>query len=94
MSVEELVAAFIAAVLPLFVASMSLYAARLVKGPTIPDMILAVDCMSYDLALFMALLAIYFKSSSLIVGSICLALWAYALDLYAAKWMEGRELGG
>lgn len=91
--VEGLVTAFVMAVFPFFVASASLYVARLVKGPTIPDMILAVDCLSYDLSLFMALLAIYFRSSFLIVGAISLALWAYALDLYAAKWMEGRELG-
>ena len=93
MEVEWLVTVFIAVVFPFFLTSLSLYTARLVKGPTLPDMILAVDCISYDLALFMALLAIYFKSSFLIVGSISLALWAYALDLYAAKWMEGRELG-
>jgi len=91
--VEELIINFIVAVFPFFVASVSLYTVRLVKGPTIPDMILAVDCVSYDLSLFMALLAIYFRSPFLIVGAISLALWAYALDLYAAKWMEGRELG-
>ncbi len=93
MNVETLVNVFIIAVFPLFVASLVLYVVRLIKGPTIPDMILAVDCISYDLSLFMALLAIYFKHSFLIVGAISLALWAYALDLYAAKWMEGRELG-
>lgn len=93
MGVEELVAVFIIAVFPFFASSVSLYTIRLVKGPTIPDMILAVDCISYDLSLFMALLAIYFRSPFLIVGAISLALWAYALDLYAAKWMEGRELG-
>ncbi|RLF10288.1 MAG: pH regulation protein F [Thermoprotei archaeon] len=93
MDVETLVNVFIIAVFPLFVASLVLYVVRLIKGPTIPDMILAVDCISYDLSLFMALLAIYFRSSFLIVGAISLALWAYALDLYAAKWMEGRELG-
>ncbi|MEM4699584.1 MAG: monovalent cation/H+ antiporter complex subunit F [Candidatus Nezhaarchaeales archaeon] len=94
MGVEELVNTFILIVLPLFIASASLYVVRLIKGPTVPDMILAADCLSYDLCLFMALLAIYFKSATLIVGSLSLALWAYALDLYAAKWMEGRELGG
>lgn len=93
MDVETLVNVFIIAVFPLFVASLVLYVVRLIRGPTIPDMILAVDCISYDLSLFMALLAIYFRSSFLIVGAISLALWAYALDLYAAKWMEGRELG-
>ena len=93
MDVEQLVTAFITAVLPIFLASASLYVARLIKGPTIPDMILAVDCLSYDISLFMALLAIYFRSPFLVVGAISLALWAYALDLYAAKWMEGRELG-
>jgi multicomponent Na+:H+ antiporter subunit F len=93
MDVEQLVAAFITAALPIFLISASLYVVRLIKGPTIPDMILAVDCLSYDVSLFMALLAIYFRSPFLIVGAISLALWAYALDLYAAKWMEGRELG-
>jgi multicomponent Na+:H+ antiporter subunit F len=93
MDVEQLVTAFITAVLPIFLISASLYVVRLIKGPTIPDMILAVDCLSYDVSLFMALLAIYFRSPFLIVGAISLALWAYALDLYAAKWMEGRELG-
>jgi multicomponent Na+:H+ antiporter subunit F len=93
MDVEQLVTTFITAALPIFLISASLYVVRLIKGPTIPDMILAVDCLSYDVSLFMALLAIYFRSPFLIVGAISLALWAYALDLYAAKWMEGRELG-
>lgn len=93
MNVEALVDSFVIAIFPVFLAAISLYTVRLIKGPTIPDMILAVDCISYDLSLFMALLSIYFRSPSLIVGAISLALWAYALDLYAAKWMEGRELG-
>ncbi|WP_297499976.1 monovalent cation/H+ antiporter complex subunit F [Thermococcus sp.] len=80
-------------VLPLYVVAFILYSVRAVKGPTITDSILAVDCMSFDIAAFMAILAVYFKSTYLITGAITLALWAYLLDVYIANHLTKKEVG-
>jgi len=80
-------------VLPIFLAAFILYCIRIIKGPSVPDMVLAVDALSFDIAAFMGILALYFKSSLLITGAIVLALWAYALDIFIAKYYEKKELG-
>ncbi|MFA4718616.1 monovalent cation/H+ antiporter complex subunit F [Pyrococcus kukulkanii] len=80
-------------ILPLYVTAFILYTVRAIKGPTIPDIILAVDCMSFDIAAFMAILAVYFKSVYLISGAIILALWAYLLDVYIANYLTKKEVG-
>ncbi|AJC71732.1 pH regulation protein F [Thermococcus guaymasensis DSM 11113] len=80
-------------ILPLYVTAFILYTVRAIKGPTIPDIILAVDCMSFDIAAFMAILAVYFKSTYLITGAIILALWAYLLDVYVANHLTKKEVG-
>lgn len=93
MSVEELVRTLIIVIMPIFGIAIALYTVRIIKGPTISDMALAIDCLSYDVCFLMALLAIYFKAPFLIVCSICLALWTYVFSMYLAKYLERRELG-
>jgi len=85
--------ALIKFVIPLYLAAFIIYTIRALKGPTIVDIILAVDCMSFDIAAFMAILAVYFKNVFLITGAITLTLWAYLLDLYMAKHLTKKEVG-
>ncbi len=80
-------------IFPMYLTAFIIYAVRVVRGPSIPDMMLAVDCMSFDIAAFMAILALYFKSIYLISGAIILALWAYLLDVYVANHLTRREVG-
>lgn len=80
-------------IIPLYLLAFVIYAVRAFRGPTIADVILAVDCLSFDIAAFMAILAIYFKSPFLISGAITLALWAYLLDIYVAKHLVSKEVG-
>ncbi len=80
-------------IVPCFLISMTLYLIRLIKGPTIPDMVLATACIAYDACFFMCMLSIYFRNAYLILAAFCLALWAFILDLYVAKYLEARELG-
>lgn len=80
-------------IFPLYMVAFILYTIRAIRGPTVPDMILAVDCMSFDIAAFMAILAVYFKSTYLISGAITLALWAYLLDIYIANHLTKKEVG-
>ncbi|CAD55689.1 monovalent cation/H+ antiporter complex subunit F [Pyrococcus abyssi] len=80
-------------VIPIYLLAIVIYVIRAIKGPTIVDIILAVDCLSFDIAAFMALLAIYFKSVYLVSGAIILALWGYLLDIYVAKYLVSGEVG-
>ncbi len=77
----------------LFIIASILYFIRLVKGPTVPDMVLAVDVLAYDLAVFIILFSIMCNSPYLAVGALPLVLWAYLLDMYVAKYLTKRELG-
>ncbi len=93
MDIETQVHTFITFVIPIFALAFILYIVRALKGPTIPDIVLAIDAMTYDLAAFLALLAIYFESPILIPCAIVLALWVYALDVYVAKYLSAKEMG-
>jgi multicomponent Na+:H+ antiporter subunit F len=90
---ESEVITFIIITLPIYTAAFTLYAIRALKGPTIPDTVLAIDAMTYDLAAFLVVLAIFFRSPILIPTAIVLALWVYALDIYVAKYLESKEMG-
>ena len=70
-----------------------LYFIRLIKGPSIGDSILAADCVSLDVALIALLLSIYYKNSFLAVGALFLVLWAFILDVFAAKYLTKGEVG-
>ncbi|MFA4647360.1 monovalent cation/H+ antiporter complex subunit F [Pyrococcus kukulkanii] len=80
-------------IVPIFSLAIIMYLIRAVKGPTIPDIVLAIDCIGYDLAAFMGILSLYFKSPYLISGAIVLALWSYLLDIYVSRYLL-REVGG
>lgn len=77
----------------LFMLAVILYSIRIIKGPTIPDMVLAVDALSYDLAVLIVVLALIFDTAYLAVAALPLVLWAYILDMYVAKYLERKELG-
>jgi len=93
MSIEDHVLTFISIVIPIFIVSIVLYVIRLVKGPTLPDMVISIDAASYTSAVLLSLLSIFFKSPILIACAIVLMLWAYALDIYVAKYLEAKEYG-
>ncbi len=93
MDLELEVSLFITIVIPIFLAAFIMYMIRAIKGPTVPDIVLAIDCLSYDLAAFLALLSIYFKSPILIPCAMVLALWIYALDVYVSKYLSRKEMG-
>ncbi len=79
--------------IPYFIAFL-LYMVRIIKGPTLSDRVLAVDALGYDLAAFMTVLTIVLRSPILIVSGVVLILWIFSLDIYVAKYLEARELGG
>ncbi|MEM1525751.1 MAG: monovalent cation/H+ antiporter complex subunit F [Ignisphaera sp.] len=76
-----------------YIASFLLYLVRVVKGPTIPDRVIAVDALGFDLAAFLVILSILFESPILLVCAMVLSLWVFALDIYVAKYLESKELG-
>lgn len=78
---------------PLYMTAVLLYSIRLLRGPTIPDMILAADCLSYDLAVFLMALSLYYRTPFLVAPPIMLALWVYLLDVYVSKYLVSREIG-
>jgi len=94
MELEYLVSTVLTILIPFYIASFLLYIVRVVRGPTLPDRVLAVDSLGYDLAAFMVVLSVLLKAPLMIVSALALALWIYALDIYVAKYLEAREMGG
>lgn len=93
LNLEHQVTTFIMFLIPLYTLAFLLYVVRALKGPTISDTVLALDSLLYDVAAFTAILALFFKSPILAPIAIIIALWAYATDIYVAKYLESREMG-
>ena len=89
-----MVTSVLTVLIPIYVTSFLIYVVRVVKGPTLPDRVLAVDSLGYDLAAFMVVLSVLLKSPLMVVCGLALALWIYALDIYVAKFLEAKEMGG
>ncbi|MDI9643621.1 MAG: monovalent cation/H+ antiporter complex subunit F [Candidatus Verstraetearchaeota archaeon] len=77
----------------MFVLSIVFSLYRMIRGPTVPDRMLALDVISYGLAVVMGLIAIVSGSPYLIVISFSLALWFFIGALYVARYLEGEEIG-
>ena len=90
---EDHVLKFALICLPIFLAAITLYIIRALKAPSVPDMVIAIDALGYDLAFFLLFLSIILKSPLLVPCALVLALWIYALDIYMAKYLEAKELG-
>lgn len=91
--IENIITTFLTVSIAIYVLSFLLYLVRVIKGPTLPDMVIAVDALGFDLAAFLVILSILFRLPILIVCAIVLTLWVYALDIYMAKYLEHGELG-
>ncbi|MEM0489630.1 MAG: monovalent cation/H+ antiporter complex subunit F [Ignisphaera sp.] len=92
-NIESWISSFLMFSIAIYITSFSLYLVRIIKGPTLPDMVIAIDALGYDLAAFFIVLSILFRSPILIICAIVLTLWIYALDIYVAKYLEHKELG-
>ncbi|MCX8208048.1 MAG: monovalent cation/H+ antiporter complex subunit F [Sulfolobales archaeon] len=91
MSVVELVLAFV--VLPILSTSYILYLLVAYRGPTISDRVLAADVFFYSVSLLFGVASILIRSPIMSACTIVLVLWAYALDIYVAKYLERGEMG-
>lgn len=90
---EDVVNILLLSILPIFIAAYTLYLVRVIKGPTLPDRVLAVDAFFFDVTVFIAVIGIILKQPYMMVTAIIFALWAYALDVYIAKYIERGEMG-
>ncbi|MEM0001866.1 MAG: monovalent cation/H+ antiporter complex subunit F [Desulfurococcaceae archaeon] len=82
----------IEAVIVVYITAFILYMFRLAKGPTVFDRTIVVDALSYDLIVFMALIAFYTGNFYMATPMVLLALWAFALDMYISKLEETGDI--
>lgn len=68
-----------------YLVSATLFLIRMARGPTLFDRVLAIDALSYDLTVFMALIALHTARPIIASPMILLSLWGFALDLYVLK---------
>lgn len=80
-------------VLPVLSISYSLYLLIAYKGPTISDRVLAADVFFYSTSILFGAVGFLIRSPIMTACTIVLVLWAYALDIYVAKYLERGELG-
>ena len=94
MDTSAVMAWFVPAVTAAFLTAFTLYVVRVVRGPSVPDVVLAIDCLSYDLAVFVALMTIYYGTPFLVIGALLLSLWAFIFDVFVAKYLLKKDLSG
>jgi multicomponent Na+:H+ antiporter subunit F len=87
----ELVLVYVA--LPLLTTSSVLYLLVVYRGPTISDRVLSADVFLYTSTLFFGIVGLLVGSPVMVICTVVLVLWAYALDIYVAKYLERGELG-
>lgn len=71
---SEIISLILTVLLALYFTSFILYIVRLLKGPTLPDRVLALDSLGYDLATFMLVLSIYLNSPMMAVCALSSAM--------------------
>jgi multicomponent Na+:H+ antiporter subunit F len=91
LNVVEVVIYFI--VLPVFSISYLLYLLVAYRGPTLSDRVLAADVFFYSTTILFGAIGILLGSPIMTACTVVLVLWAYALDIYIAKYLERGELG-
>lgn len=91
MSLVELVLVYVA--LPLLSISSILYLLVVYRGPTVSDRVLSADVFFYTSSLFFGIVGLLIGSPIMVACTVVLVLWAYALDIYVAKYLERGELG-
>lgn len=72
----------------LFSLAMTIYAARALTSRNLGDAVLAIDVLTVDLVVLMTLVALYHRSTYLLIGVIPLASWILLLDIAVAKYLE------
>jgi len=90
-SLVELVLVYVA--LPLLSISSILYLLVVYRGPTVSDRVLSADVFFYTSSLFFGIVGLLIGSPIMVACTVVLVLWAYALDIYVAKYLERGELG-
>ncbi len=80
-------------VLPALSLSYALYLLVAYRGPTISDRVLAADVFFYSTSILFGAVGLLIRSPIMTACTIVLVLWAYALDIYIAKYLERGELG-
>ncbi len=71
----------------LFSSAMILYTYRVFRGPTVPDVVLALDTLVVDLVVIFMLVTLYYEIPYLAIGVIPLASWVFLLDIAVAKYL-------
>lgn len=94
MNTSHVLSWFVPIITSVFLVAFTLYIVRVVRGPTLPDIVLAIDCLSYDLAVFVALMSLYYGTPFLVIGALLLSLWAFIFDVFVSKYLIKKGLGG
>ncbi|MEM0085536.1 MAG: monovalent cation/H+ antiporter complex subunit F [Zestosphaera sp.] len=79
---------FIPLLIALFATAMIIYSVRVFTSKNIADATLAVDALTVDLLVIFILIALYYKSTFLLIGAVPLATWVLILDIVVARYLD------
>ncbi len=65
---------------------------RFIKGPTVPDKVIAIDTMSSLVVGIIVMLSLYFRVSLLMDVAIVYAILAFIGNLAISKYLMGKKL--
>lgn len=72
--------------------STSLYIYRLIKGPTIPDRVIALDAIGINLIAITAIISISLKTSAFVEVILLIGILAFIGTVAFSKYLEKGEI--
>ncbi|MFH1327468.1 MAG: monovalent cation/H+ antiporter complex subunit F [Candidatus Bathyarchaeota archaeon] len=66
---------------------------RVIRGPTAPDRVVALDVASITFAAIMVIFGIYYREAIMLDAALLIAFLSFIGTLFIAKYIEGRGLG-
>jgi len=71
----------------IYLTSILIQAVRVLRGPTVPDSILALDTIVFSALVLMMIISIYYENPYLSIGVLPLAAWIFLLDIVVSRYL-------
>jgi len=71
----------------IYLASILIQSVRVLRGPAVPDSVLALDTIVFSTLVLMMIISIYYENPYLSIGVLPLAAWTFLLDIVVSRYL-------
>lgn len=76
-----------------YIISIAILSYAMIKSRSLVDKVLAADVILYTSAGVLGIASFLIRSKAVATSILVFVLWAYALDVYIARYLEDRGIG-